>query len=94
MRRTRHRVRVLFDPERCEQTLRRARLIDMPWPRRWRCDASSCARDEGCDACRIYRCMICKTLRDWSNGGTDSPVCDACWWPGAPPWRFEPARAA
>lgn len=54
-------------------------LIDEPCAVTWRCDGAHCKDDQGCNKCRIYRCMGCNHLRHWSNGGTDSELCDDCW---------------
>jgi hypothetical protein len=54
-------------------------LINKPCAVTWRCGAEHCEDDRGCEDCSIYRCAGCTCLRHWSNGGTDSELCDACW---------------
>lgn len=69
-------------PERLSpkgEASRRARKrIDHPYPRVYRCRRKACEPERGCSHCEIYRCLGCHHLWHWSDGGTNSELCDAC----------------
>jgi len=43
------------------------------------CTPIEIAQHAGCNQCHFYRCIACNEVRPWSDGGTDSAMCDACW---------------
>lgn len=34
---------------------------------------------EECEACKLYVCPTCREVTHWSDGGSDTRDCDACW---------------
>jgi hypothetical protein len=44
----------------------------------WRCKSRACVDDDGCEQCRTFRCVQCKQLRGWDEGGCPDPRCDYC----------------
>lgn len=44
-----------------------------------RCGHATCEPHKGCNECLLYRCYGCAQVRSWSDGGTDTELCDTCW---------------
>lgn len=43
------------------------------------CDDEDALHSRGCISCQLYRCPCCQQVCSWSEGGTDSELCDDCW---------------